>query len=194
MKFKGQLQDLVGEADANILFSNLSGSDDMLASLGPVVGVAAVAKGKMSRTEYLQQYGHRGPHEAELSMPRPAEDPTWLDRQLAAYQSNPVDVDALLARRSAEFEAAWLRLQKRYPQEAQKLRRQIDKVGPAARLREAVRDEVTRFLWVEREWALRVGTLTGLHDDIFLLTIDEVLALLAGDETATAFVPARRQT
>ena len=34
---------------------------------------------------------------------------------------------------------------------------------------------MTRFLWVEREWALRAGELTGLGDDIFLLTIDEVL-------------------
>ena len=179
MKLKDELAELVGESDANTLFSGLSSEDEMLASLGPVVGVARVAQGEMSRREYLERYGHRGPHEAELSMPRPAEDPGWLDEQLAEYAKNPVDVDALLAKRRAEFEAAWQRLQERYPKEAPKLRRQIDQVGPAARLREAVRDEVTRFLWVERAWALRAGELTGLGDDIFLLTIDEILDLLA---------------
>jgi len=194
MKLKRELTDLVGEEDANTLFSGLSSENEMLASLGPVVGVARVAQGQMSRQEYLDRYGHRGPCEAELSLPRPAEDPDWLDRQLAEYAKNPVDVDALLARRRAEFDAAWKRLQERYPKQAPKLRRQIDQVGPAARMREAVRDEVTRFLWVERAWALRAGELTGLGDDIFLLTIDEILDLLAGDDTATRYLPARRET
>ncbi|MBN1135250.1 MAG: hypothetical protein JXM73_01605 [Anaerolineae bacterium] len=194
MKLKKELVDLVGEADTNTLFSNASGGEDMLASLGPVVGVSRVAAGKMSRAEYLARYGHRGPQEAELSMPRPAEDPDWLDRQLAEYEKNPVDVDALLVRRRAEFDAAWQRLQARYPKQAPKLRREIDKVGPAARLREAVRDEATRYIWVERAWALRAGELTGLGDDVFLLAIDEVLDLLAGNDAATAHIPTRRET
>jgi pyruvate,water dikinase len=194
MKFKRELTELVGEADANTLFSNLSSEDDMLASLGPVVGLARVAEGKMSRADYLDKYGHRGPHEAEMSIPRPAEDPDWLDRQLAEYERNPVNVDELLAKRRAEFDAAWERLQALYPNRAQKLRREIDKVGPAARLREAARDEVTRFLWVERAWAVRAGELTGFGDDIFLLTLDEILALLSGDDAATAYIPTRSET
>ena len=145
-KLKNELTALVGEADANTLFSNLSSEEDLLASLGPVVGIARVARGKMSRATYLEKYGHRGPHEAELSIPRPAEEPDWLDKQLAEYKQNPVDVDTLLADRCAEFEAAWQRLRSSFPKKAQKLRRQIDEVGPAARGREAVRDEMTRFL------------------------------------------------
>ncbi len=194
MKLKRELAELVGESDANTLFSGLSSEEQMLASLGPVVGVARVVEGEMSRREYLDRYGHRGPCEAELSLPRPAEDPDWLDKQLAEYAKNPVDVDALLAKRRVEFEAAWRRLEKRYPKKAPKLRREIDKVGPAARMREAVRDEVTRFLWVERDWALRAGELTGLGEDIFLLTIDEVLDLLAGNDTAIQYVPTRKVT
>lgn len=193
-KFRMELAELVGESDANTLFSNLSVEDDMLASLGPVVGMARVAQGRMSRAEYLDKFGHRGPHEAELSVPRPAEDPAWLDKQLAEYEENPVDVDALLARRRAEFEAAWQRLQEHHPKQARKLRRQVDKVGPAARLREAVRDEVTRFLWVERGWALRAGELTGVGDDIFLLTIDEILDLLSDNDAAIVHIPARKET
>jgi phosphohistidine swiveling domain-containing protein len=194
MKVKRQLADLVGEADANALFSGLSSDEQLLASLGPVVGVARVARGVMSRQDYLEQFGHRGPHEAELSHPRPAEDPGWLDRQLEAYADNPVDVDALLERRRAEFDAAWRRFQTQHPGQAKKLREKIEQVGPAARTREAVRDEATRLLWVERAWALRVGEMTGLGDDVFLLTIGEVLDLLAGDDAAVRFIPARRET
>jgi phosphohistidine swiveling domain-containing protein len=194
VKLRKELAEMVGEADANALFSNLSVESELLASLGPVVGMARTVQGKMSRVEYLQKYGHRGPHEAEISMPRPTEDPEWFDRQLAEYKQNPVDVDALLAERRDEFEAAWKRLQAGYPEKAQKLRRQIDQIGPAARLREAVRDELTRFLWVEREWAIRAGELCGLGDDIFLLTIDEVLDLLSGMEAATVYITARKAT
>ena len=198
MRLRDELVDLVGEADANALFSSLSSKEEMLASLGPVVGVSRVARGEMSREEYLEKYGHRGPQEAELSEPRPAEDPAWLDRQLAAYEREPVDVIALLDRRKLEFEEAWRRLQRRYPKKAQKLRPKLEGVGPAARLREAVRDEITRFLWVEREWALRAGALTGLGNDVFFLTIDEVLALLTGEAAAnreaTRAIPARQET
>jgi pyruvate,water dikinase len=193
-KLKSELADLVGEADANALFSNLSSEEEMLASLGPVVGVARVARGEMSRQEYLDRFGHRGPHEAELSIPRPAEDEGWLDEQLADYARNPVDVDDLLAQRRADFQAAWQRLSTDHPKKAPKLWRQIEKVGPAARMREAVRDELTRFLWIERDWALRAGELTGVGEDIFYLTIDEVLALLADDDAALRHIPARRET
>lgn len=194
MKFRKELVELVGEADANALFSNLSTEDEMLTSLGPVVGVAKVARGEMSRRAYLEKYGHRGPHEAELSLPRPAEDPEWLDRQLAEYNANPIDVEELLAKRKTEFDAAWQRLVDRYPKKAQKLRKKIAKVGPAARLREAARDELTRFLWVERKWALRVGELTGLGNDVFLLTIDEVLDMLHGNDEATQHLSMRKET
>jgi phosphohistidine swiveling domain-containing protein len=194
VKLRKELAEMVGEADANALFSNLSVEGDLLASLGPVVGMARAVQGKMSRAEYLQKYGHRGPHEAEVSMPRPAEDPEWFAKQLAEYEQNLVDVDALISGRRDEFEAAWRRLQARYSKQAPKLRSQIDQIGPAARMREAVRDELTRFLWVEREWALRAGDLCGLGDDIFLLTIDEVLDLLSGIEAATVYIPARKAT
>ncbi len=194
MPFKRKLAEWVGEADANTLFSGLSNEDSMLASLGPVVGMARVAQGKMSRAEYLEKYGHRGPQEAELSLPRPAENPAWLDQQLTEYAHNPVDVDALLTKRRAEFAAAWQRLQAQHPKQAPRLRRDIDKVAPAARMREAVRDEATRLIWVEREWALRAGALTGLGDDVFLLTLGEVLDLLAGNDTATGYLSTRRET
>ena len=107
MKLKKELDVLLGEADANTLFSNLSSEDELLASLGPVVGIARVAQGKMSATEYLERYGHRGPHEAEMSSPRPAEDSDWLEKQLAQYDASPVDVDELLDQRREAFEVAF---------------------------------------------------------------------------------------
>ncbi len=194
LKLKQKLVELVGEADANALLSNLSTEGELMASMGPVVGISKVMHGEMSREEYLRRYGHRGPREMELSAPRPAEDPTWLEWQIEEFVKSPADVDALLTNRRAEFEAAWQRFEKRFPRQARKMRRRVEAVGPAARMREDVRSEITRIFGTVRAWAVRAGELTGLGDGVFFLYLDELLALLSGDDAATSTIPARQET
>jgi pyruvate,water dikinase len=158
------------------------------------MGIAQVARGEMAREAYLEQYGHRGPHEFELSIPRPAEDPDWLDQQVAQFRQSPVDVEALLAKQRARFDAAWQRFQAGHPRKAKSMRRRIDEVARRARKREAARSEYVRDRWLVRIFALRAGELTGLGDDIFYLTLDELLDLLSGEERAIAHIPARQET
>jgi phosphohistidine swiveling domain-containing protein len=193
-KLRSELADLVGAADADTLLSSVSRRDALLASLGPVVGLARVARGEMSRGAYLEQWGHRGPLETETFVPRPAEDPDWFDRQLAAFAASPVDVEELLAARRAEFDAAWQRFRDRYPRRTRRMQRRLDRAAEAARLREAVRSEFTRLVGVARAWALCVGDLTGIGEGAFFLTFDEQLALVAGKKVPLATIPARRRT
>jgi pyruvate,water dikinase len=189
-----ELLELAGAADADALLSNLSSDVELLASLGPVVGLAQVNHGEMTRQAYLEQWGHRGANETELSAPRPAEDPGWLDEQLAAFAKSPVDVEGLLAAQRARFETAWTRFQERYPGKAKSIRRRLDLAAAAARSREAARSESARVIGVARTWALRAGELTGLGDAVFYLLIDELLDLMSGREAPTAAIPARRKT
>jgi pyruvate,water dikinase len=185
---------LAGDDDASALLAGVSRAAEMLASLGPVVGLSRVARGEMDRETFLRQYGHRGPHEAEVSAPRPAEDPAWLEDQLAAWAAAPVDVDRLLAEQEAKTRVAWLRLAERHPDKASTLRRRLETVAGIARQREAMRSELTRLVAVVRAWALRAGRLTGVGDDIFFLTYDEARDLLAGKPVPTETIPARRAT
>jgi phosphohistidine swiveling domain-containing protein len=200
MRLRRALEERVGPDDAHVLISNLShhsgvsDGSDLLASLGPVVGIARLARGEMERGAYLEQYGHRGPHEFELSFPRPVENPNWLDRELAKFRESPVEVEAQLARQSPEFEAAWTRFQRRYPRQANIMGRRIDKAARLARLRESARSEYVRDRWLVRTFALRAGELTGLGDDVFFLTLDEMIDLLSGDESAVASIPAQKET
>lgn len=191
MKLRRELVDLVGADDANTLIGNV-GAGDGLASLGPLAGLAQVVCGEMSREAYLQAYGHRGPHEFELSVPRPAEDPAWLDRELANWQASPVDIDALLARQREAFDAAWARFRERFPRKAQAMARRLAESARRTRLRELARSEYVRDRWLIRLFALRAGELAGLGDDVFFLTLDELLALLLGNQTSLAAIPARR--
>jgi pyruvate,water dikinase len=187
------LNEMVGYADANALLSYLRG-DAELESLGPLVGISQLADGDLSRAEYLERYGHRGPHEMELSMPRPEEDPEWLDQQLDEMKKYPVDVNSLLDKQRDEYLAAWNRLEQRYPGKKKSIGRRIDEAASRARGRETVRSEFTRVAGVLREFALRAGKLTGLHDNIFFLTCEELLDVLAGKRAITATIPARRET
>jgi pyruvate,water dikinase len=193
-RLRGRLAKLVGEIDASILLSSTSSRLEMLESVGPMAGLSRVARGAMSREEYLLRYGHRGPHEMELSIPRPIEDPDWLDRQLDECRKSSRNVGDLLAKRRTGFETAWQRLQDRYPRKARSLRKKIDALEEAARRREAIRSEGVRVLGVARAFALRVGQLTGAGDDVFFLAIDELLDLLSGQDSVLDQIPARRET
>ena len=63
-----ELAKLVGEADSALLLSGQQAGDISLASLGPVTGLTRLARGEIDRDTFTRQYGHRGPHEVELSI------------------------------------------------------------------------------------------------------------------------------
>jgi pyruvate,water dikinase len=187
-----KLRALVGEADTNTLLSGLSAGANHLASLGLLVGLDQLARGEIDRATFAQQYGHRGPHEFEISIARPAEDPKWIDQQLAGTRNATVDVNTLLARQQAAQAAAWARLRQRYPRKASAMGRQMSQAAAAFRDREAARSEVIRVFWALRAFVQRAGAITGLGDDLFFLEIDEILAVLSGDTAPLAHIPARR--
>ncbi len=189
-----ELNSLVGEADASTILSNLSGKSTELASLGPSLGLAQVADGRMSREDYLERYGHRGPHEMELFAPGSDDDPAWFERQLALFTRSTVDVDALLAKQREEFSSALQRFEARFHNKIKWLRRELDIVSKAAKDREAVRSEVTRMTRLIRRFLLRVGKLTALDDGIFFLSLNEMIDVLGGMTSSVVYIPARRET
>lgn len=193
-KLRLDLTALVGESDANAILSNLSGASADLESLGPLVGLAKVRDGRMNREEYMERYGHRGPHEMELFAPGSDDDPAWFERKLAEFVQAAGDVDALLAKQRAESSSAWQRFEARYPHKIKGTRRELDKVTSAAKNREAVRSEVTRATRLVRRFLLRVGEITGLDDGVFFLSLDEMAGMLVGDRSAVMHIVARRET
>ncbi len=191
-RLRQELSSLVGDSDAAVILSNLSGSTGNLASLAPLRGLAQVAQGRLSREAYLEQYGHRGPHEMELAIPGPEEDPAWLDKQLAAFTQTPDDVDALLASQRTRQATAWASFSDRFPEKVPAVQRRLVDLARVAQRREAVRAEVTRMTRLLRCFLLQAGAVTGLGDDVFFLSLDELADVLAGDRTFLAQRAARR--
>jgi len=188
-----RLSRLVGEADAVTLTSGVGAAGGRpLASLGPVLGLAELARGEIDRATYARRWGHRGPHEFEVSEPRPAERPDWPDRELAGLATADADPLTRLRGQEAASAAAWDRLVRDHPRAARSTRRRLDRWVVAARRRERARSEVVRVFWVLRAFVLRAGELTGHGDDLFFLTIDEVVAVLEGDGAAPERAAVRR--
>lgn len=194
VRVERELCSLVGPQEANALLSNLGGLSTRLESLGPVAGLGMVLRGEMSREDYLDAYGHRGVNEGECAWPRPAEDPDWLDKQLEEMKRAPVEVETLLGRQRAEYDAAWARFCQQHPGKIKKIQKRIRQAASAAQQRELVRSEATRGVTVLRAFALRAGELLGIGEDVFYLTIDEVQHALAGETSAFQHIAIRLET
>ena len=191
-KLNLELTALVGEGETNTLLSNFSGAGGDLESLGPLLGLARVRDGRLSRDDYTERYGHRGPHEVELYFPDPTDDPDWFEKRLADFTCSPVDVDALLAKQRAESDAAWGRFAAHFPDKYQAFRRKLDLVTAAAKNREAIRSESIRLSRLIRQFLLQVGSVTGIGDDIFFLSLDEMTELLNINKQSLGYISARR--
>lgn len=194
LRLRRDLARLVGPMDADALIANLGGLEAGLASLAPLLGLAAIARGEGSRAAYIEEHGHRGPGEFELSVPRPAEDPAWLDRELDRLRASPVDLEAVLARQRLRHEEAWNHLRTIAPGQAKSLGRRIARHARLSRQRENARSAYVRDRWAVRIWAVRAGELTGIGEDVFFLELAEVLALLAGSNAPLRRIAARRET
>ncbi len=189
-----KLNALVGEADANVLLSNLSGKSVEMASLGPTLGMAQVVDGTISCEEYMGRYGHRGPHEMELFALGSDEDLNWFEKQLEAFTQSAVDVDMLLAKQNEKYSAALQNFESQFPHKVKWLRRELNLVSKAARDREAVRSEITRMTRLIRRFLLRVGEVTALEEDVFFLSLKEMTNVLRNNYSAVPYIPARRET
>jgi pyruvate,water dikinase len=191
---KKKLTGLVGDDEAKAILSTISAGSGELASMGNLVGLDKLSRGEISREEYSLLAGHRPEKENELAEPRLYEDPDWIDKQLADYETAPINYQAMIENRAAEFETTWSNLEKDYPKKAKDLNKKIDKIMHAMFKREVIRSELTRVFGVLRMWFLRSGELTGIGDDIFFLSFEEVQQLLVGDDCAIQLIPARKET
>ncbi|RPJ39843.1 MAG: phosphoenolpyruvate synthase, partial [Chloroflexi bacterium] len=190
-----RLTKLVGVEDANALLSNIRGENG-LESLGPLVGISKVVKGELSQQEYLAKYGHRSPHEFEMSFPYPAEDPDYMDKQIAEYQQSGTDVERMLARQHEQYTQAKSRFIQRYPAKRKWLENNLEKMGQAGQTRELLRSEFTRTFRVMRVFVLKVGEITGIGADAFFLYSFEFPRVLQADSDnhgLLAQLPARKR-
>lgn len=185
---------LVGEASTFRLMSHVNTHPAGLESLMPVLSLAKVLRGKMSREQYLEDYGHRSPNELELSSPGSEEDPGWLDRLLANPTQTLFIAEERVEKQRLDWENSWRQFQISHPRHARSVRKRLDAIAESARQREAVRSELTRLTRLIRQFLLRVGEITELDDGIFFLSLSEMVDVLKGDHSPIQKITARQES
>ena len=126
------------------------------------------------------------------SLPRPGEDPTWIDTQLAARATSATSYRDLISAQEEQRKQAWAEVEQRHPVHARILHRQLQRWGKISRDRERARSEVIRYFWVLRAYALQAGELTGLGEDIFFLDKAEIVRVLQGETISSTLINRRR--
>lgn len=191
-KLKSALAKSLSPEEQEIVLSGLDG-EGQLPSLAPLLGIAAMAKGVLTREEFVRRYGHRGPNEAEFAAPRTAEDPNWIDTLFAQWQD--ADPEALLAKQRDHRAAIWAKLERDRPKEAKTLRDLCASAAELAHRRELAKSENFRQAWVVRNFVRKAAEIVGIPpEDAFYLELEELLAVLRGDRQVLEKIPPRRAT
>ncbi len=138
-------------------------------------------------------YGHRGPHEFELSISDPSEDESWLERQINEFTASDTDVDKLLNEQRTKFEDALKRYKDKFPNKTKWLDKQLKKAAEGAQNRDSARSELVRVFRINRAFALKAGEIIGIGEDVFFLYIDDIINVLTkNDESSLMFISARK--
>ena len=177
---RSKLDKLVGPEMSGRL---CGGGLGMLASMKPVLLLEDLKDEKIDEDEYMNECGQRCINEMELAEPRPYETEDYISNALANYEDLGVNAHAMLAASEEEYKKAMAELEKENPAHARKAAKMVDKFAGAHRFREEMRSKGVWIFSILREFLLRAGSVNALGDDIFMLYLDETLALVKGEGT-----------
>jgi pyruvate,water dikinase len=147
-----------------------------------------LAAGRLGREQFLEQFGHRGSQEMELSQPRWAEDSSAVDRLIAAksqalHSSEPSET---YFQRIAE-EA------KLGPAQRPALEKEIAKLHAFLALRESAKHYLLKGYALIRAVLVELDRRYRLDGGIFYLTPEELPRRVAGDEFSKVIAARRRR-
>jgi hypothetical protein len=80
-----------------------------------------------------------------------------LDRQLAAFREQSIDVAGMLTAQQAKFKKAWQHFSTHFPKKSAGLRQRLNQAAELIQKWEDARSELTRLAWIGRIWALKAG-------------------------------------
>jgi len=188
-----KLAKMVGEELANLLCSNFSG-EQTLVSMKPLLAIEQVIDGSLTQEKYLELYGHRSPHEFEVYYEYPADEPSFIENQIKQYKETNMSPSELRKKQQSEFMKAKMLFVQKAPSKEKWLEKKLEKVSKDANTRESLRNEFVKVFRVMRHLLLKIGSVTGVGDDIFMMYCYEVPEFLQGDTSMLDKLSKRRKT
>ena len=171
----------------------MTGSVGVLDSMKPMLFLEDLIAGKITKEEYINICGHRHANEMELICPYPYEDPSYVERAVEDHVKSGLNVHAMKEAQEKNAEQAWVEFCENYPKKKKWMRKKLDSYAKANQGREYVRSEGVRIFCALRQYVLSTGRVTGIGEDVFMLYMDELLALLEGKNEIRSKIPKRRE-
>ena len=181
---------VAGEEMANRLCGGCVG---VLDCMKPLLLLEDVISGKITKEEYVNTCGHRSADEMELMAPRPYEDPSFPDALIEQHRQSGVDLHKMQKEQQDAFEVALAEFKAKYPSKKKWIDKKIRKFVHANSFREYMRSLGVWLFSTLRVFLLRDGYLTGLNDNIFMLTLQEALDILKDQDIPTEKIEARKK-
>jgi pyruvate,water dikinase len=148
--------------------------------------------GKLSRTEFLQQFGHRAGQEMELAQPRWAEDSASVDWLLASAASSdrsilpdPLHVEATCERIASEAKLT--------ASQIAELKAECKRLHQYLGVRETAKHYWMKGYALIRRVLVEMDRRQNLNGGIFYLLPEELPRLLAGKEDFASLIRQRRR-
>ena len=163
-------------------------------SMKPLLLINDLVSGKISGEDYIKACGHRCPNEMELMAVHPYEDENYVERLIKEHQNDSVDLYQMHANQKKSYEEALKEFQQKYPGKRRWIEKTISKYVQANTFREDLRSKGVWIFCVFREYLLAAGRISGLGDDVFMLTFDEIFEYLKGEKSIAGKVSKRRET
>ncbi|MBV7275932.1 phosphoenolpyruvate synthase [Clostridium sp. PL3] len=187
-----KLAKMAGEELANLLCSNFSG-EQSLVSMKPLLAIEQVISGSLTPEKYLELYGHRSPHEFEVYYEYPADDPFYIEKQIKEFKNANLNATGLMKKQQSEFMKGKELFLQKFPGKEEWLEKKLEKVSKDAHTRESLRNEFVKVFRVMRHLLLKIGSVTGIGEDIFMMYCFEVPKFLQGDTEMLVKLPIRRK-
>ena len=166
----------------------------LIESMKPLFLINDVIQGKMSKEEYVRVCGQRCPNEMELAAIHPYEDDSYVDRLIMQHRDDHLNMYELQKAKEKAYEEALAEFKDMYPNKRRWIDRKISRFVKANTFREDLRSKGVWIFCVFREYILQAGRLTGLDDDVFMLTFDELFSYLNDDRISREKLTVRRET
>lgn len=188
---KEKITKVAGEEMANRL---LSGCVGILESMKPLLLLEDLIDGKITREDYIRVCGHRCVGEMELAEPLPYEDPTFPDKLIEEHKNSGVKLSDMRKKQEEEYEKAMAEFISLYPKREKWIKNLTKSFAHANAFREDIRSKGVWILAVLREFALRAGQLNGIEQDVFMLSMEELMEILRGREIPFEIIKKRKES
>ena len=188
---RNKISKVAGEEMANRLCGGCLG---MVESMKPLFLINDVISGKITKEDYIKECGQRCPNEMELMAKHPYEDEAYVDKLIEEHRNDNLDMYKLQEAQRQAYDEALSEFKEKYPSKKKWIDKRIAKFIQANTFREELRSKGVWIFCVFREYNLQAGKLTGLNDDIFMLTFDELFEYMKGNKVSESIIKARRKT